>query len=167
MLGLFSTIFGEGYVDRKRYSCNSLGNQKRQSALIFELYEVKGPCCSMSICVITISHFVSKSFEQLRNSIKLIVFFRYCRKLQIQIVFEYVKRKFCCLGVSMKLKCQGMRFSFLILLFSEGYVDHKRYPCNSLGKQIRQPGQNCERVPGEMSMLFNADLCYHNQPFCV
>ena len=29
MFGLFLTIFSEGYVDRKRYSCNSLGNQKR------------------------------------------------------------------------------------------------------------------------------------------
>ena len=147
MFGLFLTIFSEGYVDRKRYSCNSLGNRKRQSALIFELYKVKGPCCSMSICVITISHCVYKSFEQLRNSIKLIV-----------SIFTLLQKT---------VDSKSVQFSFLILLFSEGYVDHKSYSCNGLGKQIRQSGQNCERVPGEMSMLFNMNLYNHDHPVCV
>ena len=69
--------------------------------------------------------------------------------------------------MTLKTKSQIMQFSFFILFFSEGYVGHKGYSCNSLGKQTREPCLIREILRGEMSILFNVDLCNHDQPFCV
>ena len=58
----------------------------------------------------------------------------------------FMKRKFFFLGggklltMTLKTKSQIMQFSFFVLLFSEGYLDHKGYSCNSLGKQTKEPG---------------------------
>ena len=71
------------------------------------------------------------------------------------------------LPMTLKTKSQIMQFSFFILLFSEGYVDNKGKSWKSLGKQTREPGLIREILRGEMFMLFNVDLCNHDQPFCV
>ena len=54
-----------------------------------------------------------------------------------------------------------MQFSFFILLFSEGYVDHKGNSWNSLGKQTREPGLIREILRGEMFMLICAIMISH------
>ena len=69
--------------------------------------------------------------------------------------------------LKLETKSQNMQFSFFILLFSEGYIDHKENSWKSLGKQTREPGLIREILRGEMFLLFNVDLYNHDEPFCV